>query len=360
MKKLLRTLCAVSLVGIFILPTVRTNAETAADKVTAYNVPQNDLRYYEVEHKGALGIPVTCSLKEKDVADIRAYTVEPKFDESVKNNIVTINISNANLTGDKSNCTDLLKTNKFIKNIQISSPEKNNVRIDIEFTNNANVNVSTVKKRYFYTGDDTIEFRTYVDVVFQEKGANQSRIVVIDPGHGGGELGAADNFTYEKNLNLDISKRVVTNLKNEGYQVYITRNDDRYVALLDRTDPANLLNADLFFCIHNNSVPLDMTMQATYVFRGTTVLFNSTAPKPAKDFAKLLLKEVSSEIESNTAPLQDRPGLAVLSSAWCPAVLMETTVESDDSDTKMMMHRINRQKIADASVRAVDKYFSNK
>lgn len=359
MKKLLRTLCAVSLACIFMLPSVNANAETAASKVPTYNVPQNDLRYYEVEHKGALGIPVTCTLKEAEVSDIRAYTVTPNFEQSVKDNIVTITISNANLIGDKSNCNDLLKTNKFIKNIKISSADNNSVKLTVEFSNEANVSISTVKRRYSYV-NDAIQFRTYIDIVFEEKGASQSKVVVIDPGHGGGELGAADNFTYEKNLNLDISRRIVKGLKEDGYQVYITRNDDSYVGLLDRTDPANLLNADLFFCIHNNSVPLDMTMQATYIFRGTTVLYNSSAPKPGKDFAKLLLKEVSSEIQSNTAPLQDRPGLAVLSSAWCPAVLMETTVECDDSDAKMMMHRINRQKIADASVKAVDKYFSNK
>nr|WP_243156057.1 N-acetylmuramoyl-L-alanine amidase [Clostridium sp. C2-6-12] len=180
----------------------------------------------------------------------------------------------------------------------------------------------------------------------------------MDPGHGGSELGTTANFTYEKQLNLDISKRVKENLEKAGYRVYITRDDDVNVGLLERTDPANLLNADLFFSIHNNSLPLDVSMQCVHMFRGTTVLYNSTAPKPGREFATILMREVSSTIKTNTYPLQDRPNLAVLSSAWCPAVLMESTVQSDDGDTKMMMHRINSQKVADASLRAVDKYFN--
>jgi len=251
-----------------------------------------------------------------------------------------------------------LKDNKYIKNIKLDKLDNNTVKVDIETSGKIDIKINPVKRRYSPLGDNKYEFTTFIDVTFKEKVKDNSKIIIIDPGHGGSELGTTANFTYEKQLNLDISKRVKENLEKAGYRIYITRDDDSNVGLLDRTDPANLLNADLFFCIHNNSLPLDVNMQSVYMFRGTTVLYNSTAPKPGREFATILMREVSSTIKTNTYPLQDRPNLAVLSSAWCPAVLMETTAQTDDGDTKMMMHRINSQKVADASLRAVNKYFN--
>ncbi|AJG99395.1 cell wall hydrolase [Clostridium beijerinckii] len=362
MKKFKCIVFGIFLVCTFILPVSYCNAEettttTEASNNKVYDLQQDAFKYYQVEHKGALGIPVSYSCTESEAGDIRKYTVEPKYSESIDGNKVEILISQVNVTGESDNFDSVLKDNKYIKNIKLDKLDNNTAKVDIETSGKLNVKINPVKRRYSSLGDNKYEFKTFIDVTFEEKVKDNSKIIIIDPGHGGSELGATDNFTYEKQLNLDISKRVKENLEKAGYRIYITRDNDSNVGLLDRTDPANLLNADLFFCIHNNSLPLDVNMQSVYMFRGTTVLYNSTAPKPGREFATILMREVSSTIKTNTYPLQDRPNLAVLSSAWCPAVLMETTVECDDGDAKMMMHRLNSQKVADASLRAVNKYF---
>ncbi len=361
MKKFKCMVFGIFLVCTFILPFSYCNAEetttTEASDSKVYDFQQDAFKYYQVEHKGALGIPVSYSCTESEAGDIRKYTVEPKYSESIDGNKVEIIISQVNVNGASDNFDSVLKDNKYIKNIKLDKLDNNTAKVDIETSGKLNVKINPVKRRYSPLGDNKYEFKTFIDVTFEEKVKDNSKIIIIDPGHGGSELGATANFTYEKQLNLDISKRVKENLEKTGYRIYITRDDDRNVGLLDRTDPANLLNADLFFCIHNNSLPLDVNMQSVYMFRGTTVLYNSTAPKPGREFATILMREVSSTIKTNTYPLQDRPNLAVLSSAWCPAVLMETTVECDDGDAKMMMHRLNSQKVADASLRAVNKYF---
>lgn len=364
MKKFIKTVVGTLLVCAIIVPNSICKADTLenANQINKsnniiYNLPQNEVRYYQVPHKGALGIPITYSLSESQAGDIRKYTVNPEYTQSINGNKVEVVISGVNVTGENNDFSSILKDNKFVNDIKSTKIDNNKVKIEIEALNNSNIKINLVKRRYSSLGEVNYEFRTFIDVTFEDNVANDSKIIVLDPGHGGSELGATDNFTYEKALNLDVTTRVKTNLEKEGYQVYMTREDDKYVGLLDRTDPANLLNADLFFCIHNNSLPLDVNMQSVYMFRGTTVLYNSTAPKPGKEFANILLREVSNSINTNTCPLQDRTALTVLSSAWCPAVLMETTVESDDSDTKMMMHRIYSQKIADASLKAVNKYF---
>ena len=362
MKKFICMVFGMLIVCIFIAPASCCNAETSATSETGnskvYDLQQNAFKYYQVKHKGALGIPISCSCVESEVEDIRKYTVEPKYSESINGNKVEITISQVNVTGFADDFSSILKDNKYIKDIKLYKLDNNTVKVDIETSGKIDIKVSPVKRRYSELGDNKYEFTTFIDVTFLEKVKDNSKIIIVDPGHGGSELGTTANFTYEKQLNLDISKRVKENLEKAGYRIYITRDDDSNVGLLDRTDPANLLNADLFFSVHNNSLPLDVNMQCVYMFRGTTVLYNSTAPKPGRDFATILMREVSSTVKTNTYPLQDRPNLAVLSSAWCPAVLMETTAQTDDGDTKMMMHRINSQKVSDASLRAVTKYFN--
>jgi len=360
MKKFICMVFRMLLVCIFIAPVSYCNAETAATSEAGnskvYELQQNAFKYYQVKHKGALGIPISCV--ESEAGDIRKYTVEPKYSESINGNKVEITISQVNVTGSADDFSSILNGNKYIKDIKLEKLDNSTVKVGIETSGKIDIKVSPVKRRYSSIEDDKYEFTTFIDVTFEEKVKDNSKIIIIDPGHGGSELGTIANFTYEEQLNLDISKRIKENLEKAGYRIYITRDDNSNVGLLNRTDPANLLNADLFFSVHNNSLPLDVNMQCVYMFRGTTVLYNSTAPKPGREFATILMREVSSIVKTNTYPLQDRPNLAVLSSAWCPAVLMETTAQTDDGDTKMMMHRINSQKVADASLRAVNKYFN--
>ena len=82
------------------------------------------------------------------------------------------------------------------------------------------------------------------------------RRVVIDPGHGGKDFGAPGFFpgVHEKDVVLEIAKRVARKLREElGLEVMLTRNDDRYLTLEERTAFANTRNGDLFVSIHTNA-----------------------------------------------------------------------------------------------------------
>lgn len=81
--------------------------------------------------------------------------------------------------------------------------------------------------------------------------------LVIDAGHGGTDPGciSKDKKTFEKNLTLDIAKRLVTKI-NEAYpdvKVVMTRSTDVFVPLNDRAAKANKAGANLFMSIHINS-----------------------------------------------------------------------------------------------------------
>ncbi len=79
--------------------------------------------------------------------------------------------------------------------------------------------------------------------------------IVLDPGHGGRDPGA-QGYVVEKQVTLDIAKRVARLLRERlRAEVVLTRADDATLALSDRTARANRESADLFVSIHANADP---------------------------------------------------------------------------------------------------------
>jgi len=82
-------------------------------------------------------------------------------------------------------------------------------------------------------------------------------LIVLDPGHGGKDHGAvsADGDVKEKDITLQVARRVKQQLEslNPSVRVELTRNDDKFLTLEERTAQANSSNADLFISIHCNA-----------------------------------------------------------------------------------------------------------
>ncbi len=82
------------------------------------------------------------------------------------------------------------------------------------------------------------------------------RRIVLDPGHGGRDPGASAFGMKEKDIVLQVAKKMATKLRKElGYEVILTRNDDVYISLEERTAIANTNGADLFISLHLNAHP---------------------------------------------------------------------------------------------------------
>lgn len=86
--------------------------------------------------------------------------------------------------------------------------------------------------------------------------ADRPFTLVLDPGHGGKDLGCSGSKMNEKDIVLDVALKVGDILAEEHPRVktLFTRKDDRFVALTDRAAIANKNSADLFVSIHVNSV----------------------------------------------------------------------------------------------------------
>jgi len=89
------------------------------------------------------------------------------------------------------------------------------------------------------------------DILYPSK-----KIIVIDAGHGGRDIGASyKKQRYEKTVTLKISNYLKDVLQRKGFKVYLTRTSDKYIKLSNRTKYANKKHADIFVSIHANAAP---------------------------------------------------------------------------------------------------------
>ena len=79
------------------------------------------------------------------------------------------------------------------------------------------------------------------------------RKIVLDPGHGGFDRGAAGSRVIEKNFSLRLALRTAEILRRCGYTVVLTRNSDRLIPLNSRAAFANTARADIFVSLHCNA-----------------------------------------------------------------------------------------------------------
>lgn len=81
-------------------------------------------------------------------------------------------------------------------------------------------------------------------------------VVVIDPGHGGKDVGAVGNKAKEKDINLGVALKLGDLIDSEydDIDVVYTRDDDTFISLQERAEIANKAHGDLFISIHTNSV----------------------------------------------------------------------------------------------------------
>ena len=101
--------------------------------------------------------------------------------------------------------------------------------------------------------------------------------IVVDPGHGGVEKGACAFGLEEKNINLQISKKLKRELQRRGAKVYLTRSRDKKISLYDRPLFALSKNADIMISIHQNALPNPKDIDKKY---GTGTYYYHAQAKP--------------------------------------------------------------------------------
>ena len=91
-------------------------------------------------------------------------------------------------------------------------------------------------------------------ILNKRKGLKNIKIT-LDAGHGGVESGVCANNLKEKDINLQITKKLKKDFKKAGAKVYLTRKKDKTVEIYSRVDFAKKKNSDILLSIHQNSLP---------------------------------------------------------------------------------------------------------
>lgn len=119
-----------------------------------------------------------------------------------------------------------------------------------------------------------------------------SKIICIDPGHGGIDVGAIRGNRYEKSDNLRMAKAVKALLEAQGVKVVLTRDNDANPSLSGRCDIANNAKADYFLSIHRNSF-------GNQDANGAEIWVHHAAQQSTVDKAQRILDEVLSVCGKN-------------------------------------------------------------
>lgn len=352
------------LLGVVVFTLYFTGGQAAAKQAVGNDITYSlsEVKFFSLAERDVVAIGVDARIPTEQVSDPLTYKLELDYSEVLNGDALEVVVAGVNTSSSPLNRDSTIETkvinDRYLK--QISFDKSNSLGLKIKSLSPANIKtkVVTVKRKAIVNQDGTTTFRTYLVLNFLNPTVH-SETIVVDPGHGGRDSGAVNNFLCEKDLNLMIGMLTGDLFRQKGYDVYMTRTDDTFIPLLDRADAANILDAAAFISVHNNSMPADMLVPAKKLYRGTTVLYNSSAIKPAKDLATIMCDELVNTLRTHQYPLQDRPGLVVLNSTWVPAVIAEVSMMPHPQDAKMISQPVYQQKAAEAIVSATEKYLKN-
>ena len=215
--------------------------------------------------------------------------------------------------------------------------------------------------------------------------------VMIDPGHGGEDRGARGPAGLaEKDLVLDVSRRLARLLEERGFKALLTRAEDRFVDLDRRSEIANEARADLFVSVHANAAPSPaprgvetffLSLEASdpaamqLALRENEGFGMPTGEKRARDPLEALLGDMSANETLRDsdlfAKLADRElarlgpvpsrgvkqaPFRVLMGTRMPAVLIEIGFVSNPAEEGALRQAHRRQEIAWALAKAIATY----
>ena len=215
--------------------------------------------------------------------------------------------------------------------------------------------------------------------------------IVIDAGHGGDDPGARGYYrgAREKDITLSIAKKLAKKIKTRlGCEVILTRHNDKFLTLEERTARANTENADLFISIHVNAHRNKRAYGTeTYFLNLATdeesirvaAMENATSTKNISDLQTILMDLMQNakinessrlagyvqghmvqHLNKKYRNIKDKgvkqAPFYVLLGAQMPAILIETAFISNPRECKRLMDPNFQSRLCDGIVRGIEKY----
>ncbi len=218
-------------------------------------------------------------------------------------------------------------------------------------------------------------------------------VIAIDAGHGGEDTGARGRRTNEKDIALQIAKRLQKKINaQKGMKAILTRKGDYFVSLRDRTEIAHKASADLFISIHADGFKNDKARGSSVYALSLRGASSETARRLADKenqadlaggvniserddtLAMVLLSLAMQSTQNESIPFADsvlrelkkigrvhnpaveKAGFVVLKSPDIPSILVETAYITNRTEESLLRSASHQEKLANAILTGTKKY----
>ena len=190
----------------------------------------------------------------------------------------------------------------------------------------------------------------------EKKEKKDQVVIVVDPGHGGEDPGKVGiNDVLEKDLNLQIAKKVKKLLEEAGIKIVMTRTNDKVpdakkedlnqrVQLINETKPT------LALCIHQNSYPDEK-------IKGAQVFYHTITPE-AEDVATIVQEQLRTVDPTNTRQIKENDTYFMLKNCQVPTIIVECGFLTNPEEAAKLTQEEYQDQIAQAICEGVVKWLS--
>lgn len=214
------------------------------------------------------------------------------------------------------------------------------------------------------------------------------RRITVDPGHGGEDHGTVSGDLSEKDLTLDIARRLRDDLEQSAFEVHLTRDGDETLSLRERAELANDVKSDLFISIHINWLSTRQVRGIETYYLGPTEdpeltalarkenrqsgyslaemrgildrIYTDFLQSQSHRLARRTQRALFASLLSVNPELRDRgvktAPFVVLVSAEMPAILAEVSCLSNQKEVELLTRPLYREHIAQALARGIRRY----
>ncbi|OLA95006.1 MAG: hypothetical protein BHW64_00960 [Candidatus Melainabacteria bacterium LEY3_CP_29_8] len=170
------------------------------------------------------------------------------------------------------------------------------------------------------------------------------KLIVLDAGHGGSDVGATRNGIYEKDINLDVTNRLARMLTKKGFKIVLTRREDETVSLQERVEISNAKRPILFMSVHvNASVNESVRGVETHYWKD-----NSLA------YAKIVQKHLCTIDSPARGVVKSK--FYVINHTEAPAVLVEIGFISNTQERNELISEKRKEQTAKVLADAIVEY----
>lgn len=179
--------------------------------------------------------------------------------------------------------------------------------------------------------------------------APSETVVVLDAGHGGTDPGAMREGIQEKDITLGIIEKLKKILEAKGARIVLTRHDDTFVSLEDRTKITNQVGPNLFLSVHINS------LESTSNICGIETYFQTELSRPLAERVHASLVAGLSAPDRNIR----RARFYVINHTPVPAILAEVGYITNKAERDRLISSDYQEKVASALARGVMLYLQD-